>query len=143
MRGQSTRHHTATHLLHAALRSTLGGHVRQAGSYVSPDHLRFDFSHMSSLTEHEVAAVTHAVNARVIRNIVVQSQVQPIQDALASGALAFFGDRYGSEVRTVSIDGESVTARRSAMNYAAAPTSTRPERSDSSTWSAKVQSAQE
>ena len=61
---------------------------------------------MSSLTEHEIAAVTHAVNARVIRNILVQSQVQPIQDALASGALAFFGDRYGSEVRTVSIDGE-------------------------------------
>ena len=61
---------------------------------------------MSSLTEHEIAAVTHAVNARVIRNILVQSQVQPIQDALASGALAFFGDRYGSEVRTVSINGE-------------------------------------
>ncbi len=107
MRGQSTRHHTATHLLHAALRATLGGHVRQAGSYVSPDHLRFDFSHMASLNEHEIAAVTHAVNARVIRNIVVQSQAQPIQDALASGALAFFGDRYGSEVRTVSIAGES------------------------------------
>ncbi len=105
-RGQATRHHTATHLLHAALRSTLGGHVRQAGSYVSPDHLRFDFSHTASLNEHEIAAITHAVNARVIRNIVVESQVQPIQDALASGALAFFGDRYGSEVRTVSIDGE-------------------------------------
>ncbi len=105
-RGQSTRHHTATHLLHAALRSTLGGHVRQAGSYVSPDHLRFDFSHTASLNEHEIAAITHAVNARVIRNIVVESETQPIQDALASGALAFFGDRYGSEVRTVSIDGE-------------------------------------
>ena len=104
-RGQATRHHTATHLLHAALRSTLGGHVRQAGSYVSPDHLRFDFSHTASLNEHEIAAVTHAVNARVIRNIVVESQTQPIQDALASGALAFFGDRYGSDVRTVSIDG--------------------------------------
>ena len=105
-RGQSTRHHTATHLLHAALRATLGGHVRQAGSFVSPDHLRFDFSHMAPLNEQEIAAVTHAVNARVIRNIVVQSQVQPIQEALASGALAFFGDRYGNEVRTVSIDGE-------------------------------------
>ena len=105
-RGQATRHHTATHLLHAALRSTLGGHVRQAGSYVSPDHFRFDFSHTASLSEHEIAAITHEVNARVIRNIVVESQVQPIQDALASGALAFFGDRYGSEVRTVSIDRE-------------------------------------
>ena len=104
-RGQATRHHTATHLLHAALRSTLGGHVRQAGSYVSPDHLRFDFSHTAPLNEHEIAAVTHAVNARVIRNIVVESQTQPIQDALASGALAFFGDRYGNNVRTVSIDG--------------------------------------
>ena len=105
-RGQASRHHTATHLLHAALRSTLGGHVRQAGSYVSPEHLRFDFSHSASLNEHEIAAVTHAVNARVIRNIGVESRVQPIQDALASGALAFFGDRYGSEVRTVSIHGE-------------------------------------
>ncbi len=109
-RAQATRHHTATHLLHAALRSTLGGHVRQAGSYVSPDHLRFDFSHTASLNEHEIAAITHAVNARVIRNIQVQSEVQPIQDALASGALAFFGDRYGSEVRTVSIDGEDDSA---------------------------------
>ncbi len=110
VRGQSTRHHTATHLLHAALRATLGPHVRQAGSYVSPEHLRFDFSHTASLTEHEIAAVTHAVNARVIHNIIVQSRVQPIQDALASGALAFFGDRYGSEVRTVSIDGGDADA---------------------------------
>ena len=102
-REQSARHHTATHLLHAALRAALGPHVRQAGSYVGPDHLRFDFSHAASLTEHEITALTHAVNARVIRNIAVHSLVQPIQEALASGALAFFGDRYGNDVRTVSI----------------------------------------
>ena len=116
-RGQATRHHTATHLLHAALRATLGGHVRQAGSFVSPDHFRFDFSHTASLDEHEIAAVTHAVNARVIRNIVVQSQTQPIQDALASGALAFFGDRYGSEVRTVSIDGGEENSDSSPFSH--------------------------
>ena len=104
-RTQSTRHHTATHMLHAALRATLGSHVRQAGSYVAPDHLRFDFSHSAPLNEHEIASLTHAVNARVIRNIAVHSRVQPIQEALATGALAFFGDRYGNEVRTVSIDG--------------------------------------
>jgi alanyl-tRNA synthetase len=104
-REQTTRHHTATHLLHAALRRTLGPHVRQAGSLVAPDHLRFDFSHTLSLTEEEAAAVTRAVNERVLRNIAVQTRVQPIQEALSRGALAFFGDRYGDVVRTVEIDG--------------------------------------
>ena len=101
----TTQHHTATHLLHAALRAILGPHVRQAGSLVAPDHLRFDFSHNLALDDSETAAVTRAVNARVLRNIAVESQVVPIQDALARGALAFFGDKYGDLVRTVSIEG--------------------------------------
>ena len=104
-RVHTTRHHTATHLLHAALRSVLGPHVRQAGSLVAPDHLRFDFSHNLALDESETAAVTRAVNAHVLRNIAVESEVVPIQEALAKGALAFFGDKYGDVVRTVSILG--------------------------------------
>lgn len=106
-RNQTTRHHTATHLLHAALRQILGPHVRQAGSLVAPDHLRFDFSHTASVNEQEIAAVTRAVNERVLRNLLVETKTQPIQEALAGGALAFFGDRYGDVVRTVSIDGQS------------------------------------
>ena len=104
-RTHTKRHHTATHLLHAALRQVLGAHVRQAGSLVAPDHLRFDFSHNLSLNEAESAAVTRTVNERVLRNISVRSQVVPIQQALSRGALAFFGDRYGDIVRTVEIDG--------------------------------------
>ena len=104
-RADTTRHHTATHLLHAALRAVLGPHVRQAGSLVAPDHLRFDFSHNLALNQAEAAAITKAVNSRVLKNIAVQSRVVPIQEALSKGALAFFGDKYGEMVRTVEING--------------------------------------
>ncbi|MBI4236384.1 MAG: alanine--tRNA ligase, partial [Chloroflexi bacterium] len=104
-RARTTRHHTATHLLHAALRQVLGTHVRQAGSLVAPDHLRFDFSHNLSLTEAEMAAVTATVNDRVLRNHAVRWESLPLREALARGALAFFGDKYADIVRAVEIDG--------------------------------------
>ena len=106
-RARSARNHTATHILHAALRRVLGTHVHQAGSLVAPDHLRFDFSHNLALNGAEFAEVNRIVNDRVRRNTTVHWQSLPLRDALNQGALAFFGDKYGDPVRMVSIiDGE-------------------------------------
>ncbi len=100
------KHHSATHLLHAALRSVLGPHVRQRGSLVAPDRLRFDFSHPSALTQEEVAAVEDHVARAVLRDDPVETVVTSQDDAIARGALHFFGDKYGERVRMVSM-GES------------------------------------
>ena len=108
-RQQTTRHHTATHLLHSGLRHILGDHVRQAGSLVAPDHLRFDFSHNDSIDTHTLTKVADTVNTRIMHNIIVQTETKSINDALDDGALAFFGDRYEEMVRTVSILGNSST----------------------------------
>ncbi len=95
--------HSATHLFHAALREVLGDHVRQAGSLVAPDRLRFDFSHFSQLTEEEIAQIEELVNAQVRRNLAVQTFEIPYREAIARGALAFFGDRYPERVRVVEM----------------------------------------
>lgn len=95
------RNHTATHLLHAALRLRLGDHVKQQGSLVSPDRLRFDFSHWAPLTEDDRAAIERAVNSQVISNSSVEIEVTSKAEALAKGATAFFGDKYGDTVRVV------------------------------------------
>jgi alanyl-tRNA synthetase len=96
------RNHSATHLLHAALRQVLGPHVRQAGSLVAPDRLRFDFLHPEALTEDQADEVERLVNAEVLENVERSTQVRPYTDAIRDGAIAFFGDKYGDDVRVVS-----------------------------------------
>jgi alanyl-tRNA synthetase len=102
-RRMTAKNHTATHLLHAALRQTLGDHVKQAGSLVAPDRLRFDFTHFSPLTPQEVDRIEEAVNTQVWENRGVTTRVMGLDDALASGAMALFGEKYGEQVRVVSV----------------------------------------
>lgn len=95
--------HSATHLLHAALRNRLGGHVTQKGSLVAPDRLRFDFSHPSALTAQEIADIEAEVNAEIRANEAVSTRLMTPDDAVAAGALALFGEKYGDEVRVLSM----------------------------------------
>ena len=96
-------HHTMTHLLHAALRDILGLHVKQAGSLVAPTRLRFDFTHFAPLSPAEIESVEARVNEQIRANREVLAAVMPLDEALRRGALAFFGDRYGAEVRVIEI----------------------------------------
>ena len=97
----AARNHSGTHLLHAALRSVLGPHVRQAGSLVSPDRLRFDFSHVGPLSPEEQLSVQGLANGKVRENLAVSTHESTYAEAVRDGALAFFGDRYGDTVRVV------------------------------------------
>jgi alanyl-tRNA synthetase len=102
------RNHTVTHLVHAALRNVLGKHVRQAGSVVAPDRLRFDFSHHAPVTDDELSAVEAEVNRGVWLNAVVSNYEMPYDKALRVGAMALFGEKYGDVVRVVEVPGISV-----------------------------------
>jgi len=107
VRGATMRNHTATHLLHAALRQVLGSHVKQKGSVVEPGRLRFDFSHYSAMTDDEVNAVERIVNQQILANLEVTTNVMDLEQALSTGATALFGEKYGDNVRVVSIPGFS------------------------------------
>jgi alanyl-tRNA synthetase len=107
-RRDTERNHTATHLLHAALRSVLGEHVHQAGSLVAPDRLRFDFSHHGPLTHDERTEIERRINESVWGNQPVEIAYRPYREALAEGAMALFGEKYGDEVRTISVPGVSL-----------------------------------
>ena len=102
-REDTARNHTATHLLHAALRQVLGPHVRQAGSLVAPDRLRFDFSHVQQMTEEEIWQVQLLVNEKIRQNATVHKDEDSYASAIDRGALAFFGDKYDETVRLVEI----------------------------------------
>ena len=103
-------HHSATHLLHAALRNTLGGHVSQKGSMVSPDRLRFDISHPKALTADEIKSVEEQVNAEVRGNEAVTTRLMDTESAIKAGAMALFGEKYGDEVRVVAMGSAVATA---------------------------------
>jgi alanyl-tRNA synthetase len=106
-RKATQRNHTATHLMHTALRSVLGGHVRQSGSLVAPDRLRFDFTHYEPMSEEELRAVEDIVNSKILSNIIVKISVEAFEDAKAKGAIALFGEKYGQDVRVVEIEATS------------------------------------
>jgi alanyl-tRNA synthetase len=99
--------HTATHLLHQALRDVLGDHVRQAGSAVRPEKLRFDFTHPAQLTGDERAEIERRVNEKIFENLPVRAFVTPIEEARKLGAMMLFGEKYGDEVRVIEIPGYS------------------------------------
>jgi len=108
--------HSATHLLHEALREVLGGHVAQKGSLVDPARLRFDFSHQKPMTRAEIASVEDLANAVVLQNAPVKTQIMAVDDAIKTGAMALFGEKYGDEVRVVSM-GETPTGAKMGKPY--------------------------
>src|SRR5689334_1198824 len=104
-RDATRRNHTATHLMHAALREVLGTHVKQAGSVVAPTYLRFDYTHYQPLTAAEKEEIERLVNYHILRNEPVQTDEMQIEEAMRSGAMALFGEKYGDRVRVLSIKG--------------------------------------
>ncbi|MDP2309047.1 MAG: alanine--tRNA ligase [Pseudomonadota bacterium] len=103
-RNRTRLNHTATHLLHAALKQVIGGHVMQKGSLVGPDRLRFDFSHHKAVTTEEIQAVEDLVNQQILANHPVDTAVQDVESARRGGAMALFGEKYGEHVRVVQVD---------------------------------------
>lgn len=107
-RHATNKNHTATHLLHRGLKKVLGEHANQAGSYVGPDRLRFDFSHFGKVTEDELNQIEAYVNQMVNQSVDVVTDVMPIKEAKAMGAMALFGEKYGDVVRVVNIANDSI-----------------------------------
>jgi alanyl-tRNA synthetase len=102
-RDSTRRNHTATHLVHAALREVLGTHVKQAGSVVAPNYLRFDYAHYQPLTEAQIAEVEDLVNRYILQNDPVNTNIMAIEEAMHGGAMALFGEKYGADVRVLSV----------------------------------------
>jgi alanyl-tRNA synthetase len=107
-RQATRRNHSATHLLHYALRTVLGTHAAQKGSLVGPDRLRFDFTHGKAVTAEELQRIEDLVNAKVLRNAPVETRILPIDEARKLGAMAIFGDKYGDTVRVLTITPDSI-----------------------------------
>ena len=107
LRHATMRNHTATHLLHAALRKVLGTHVKQAGSVVDPGRLRFDFTHYAATDPDELAEIEKLANEEILKNIEVKTNIMDLDQALTTGAMALFGEKYGDKVRVVSVEGFS------------------------------------
>jgi alanyl-tRNA synthetase len=107
VRDATRRNHTATHLLHASLRQVLGTHVKQAGSVVDPGRLRFDFTHYAGLDRAELEEVERLTNQQILKNTAVRTDILPLDEAIATGAMALFGEKYGEQVRVVSVPGFS------------------------------------
>lgn len=106
-RDATRRNHTATHLVHAALREVLGGHVKQAGSVVHPNYLRFDFNHYQPMTDEEIKEVERLVNEQVLRNVKVDTDLMPVEEAISAGAMALFGEKYSGMMRVLTVPGFS------------------------------------
>jgi alanyl-tRNA synthetase len=106
-RDATRRNHTATHLVHAALREVLGAHVKQAGSVVAPNYLRFDFTHYQPMNEEEMQEVERLVNEQILRNVKVDTDVMPVEDAIRGGAMALFGEKYSGMMRVLTVAGFS------------------------------------
>jgi alanyl-tRNA synthetase len=104
-RDATRRNHTATHLVHAALKEVLGTHVKQAGSVVAPNYLRFDFTHYQPISETELQEIEDLVNREILKNETVNTDLMSIEDAMRSGAMALFGEKYGAQVRVLSVGG--------------------------------------
>ena len=102
-RARTARHHSATHLMHKALREVLGGHVQQKGSQVDPDKTRFDFAHTQPVTSEEIARIERIVNEEILANVATEARVMDIESAQKTGAMMLFGEKYGDEVRVLSI----------------------------------------
>jgi alanyl-tRNA synthetase len=107
LRDATRRNHTATHLLHASLRQVLGTHVKQAGSVVDAGRLRFDFTHYAGLDRAELEEVERLTNQQILKNTAVETDILPLDQAIATGAMALFGEKYGEQVRVVSVAGFS------------------------------------
>ncbi|TCS94895.1 alanine--tRNA ligase [Hazenella coriacea] len=108
LRGETIKNHTATHLLHQALKEVLGSHVNQAGSLVAPDRFRFDFSHIEAMTEEEIREVEQRVNEQIWVNTKVETMIKPLAEAKEMGAMALFGEKYGEVVRVVRVGNYSI-----------------------------------
>jgi alanyl-tRNA synthetase len=110
------RHHSATHLIHEALREILGTHVAQKGSLVAPDRLRFDFSHPKPINSQELTQIESIANEIIQQSAPVETRVMPVDDAIEAGAMALFGEKYGDEVRVVSM-GKAIVGEKAGRTY--------------------------